>query len=318
MDIKDIEYIYAVYCEKSFSRAAEKLFITQPALSFIVKKVENSIGVPIFDRRVNPIKLTHEGEYYIECIKKILDIQREMEDYFRVLKNNITGDLKIGAPTYFCTYILPSMVQAFKKDFPDSNIELYEANDFDLTKYLQSGVIDVCITVEKFDGKIFDTIALKEELIILAVPASLSINDKLEKYRLTFEDVSSNLYLEDIYPPVSMRHFEKEPFLFQKKGNDMYKRGLEICKNAGFIPNISMYLDQLMTSYYVALAGKGIAFIRSDIASHVDYTDKLYFYKIDDKNTTRTINVSYKKNDKKSNIMENFLEFIDNYRVDMT
>ena len=67
----ELTYLYAVYTEGSFSKAAEKLFITQPALSIAIKKIEDEIGMPLFDRKKKPLKLTDAGEIYIDAIKKM-------------------------------------------------------------------------------------------------------------------------------------------------------------------------------------------------------------------------------------------------------
>ena len=75
----------------------------------------------------------------------------------------------------------------------------------------------------------------------------------------------------------------------------MYQRGLKLCKRAGFIPKVAMYLDQLLTAYYIACSGKGIAFVRAGLAQHLDPTNKLFFYKIDDNNSARNIMLYYKK-----------------------
>ena len=63
--LKDIEYIYAVYKERSFSKAARRLFISQPSLSAAVKRVEQELGLPLFNRSTSPVSLTEAGEYYI-------------------------------------------------------------------------------------------------------------------------------------------------------------------------------------------------------------------------------------------------------------
>ena len=70
------EYVYAVYEEKSFSKAAQKLYITQPALSTAIKKVEKKIGTPIFDRSTSPIGLTPGGEVYIDAIEKLFALEQ--------------------------------------------------------------------------------------------------------------------------------------------------------------------------------------------------------------------------------------------------
>ena len=70
------EYVYEVYEEKSFSKAAQKLYISQPALSTAIKKVEKKLGRPIFDRSTNPISLTPSGEIYIEAIEKLFALEQ--------------------------------------------------------------------------------------------------------------------------------------------------------------------------------------------------------------------------------------------------
>lgn len=80
--LKESNYIYEVYRCRSFSKAAEHLFISQPSLSAMVKRVEKEIGMPLFDRSCNPIQLTDAGRFYISHVEKIRQIQTEMEDYF--------------------------------------------------------------------------------------------------------------------------------------------------------------------------------------------------------------------------------------------
>ena len=89
-----MEYVYEVYLEKSFSKAAEKLFISQPSLSANVKRVEHHIGYPIFDRSTKPLSLTECGVQYIKAVEKIKSIQNEFEGFV-----NDWGDLKKGALT---------------------------------------------------------------------------------------------------------------------------------------------------------------------------------------------------------------------------
>lgn len=72
------EYIYAVYQEGSFSKAAQKLYVSQPWLSSVVKKVEQEIKTPIFDRSTTPISLTPAGQYYIQQVEKVMNIEEDM------------------------------------------------------------------------------------------------------------------------------------------------------------------------------------------------------------------------------------------------
>ena len=86
------EYVYAVYEEKSFSKAAQKLYITQPALSTAIKKVEKKIGTPIFDRSTSPIGLTPGGEVYIDAIEKLFALEQNTLNQLNNL-NGLLNDL---------------------------------------------------------------------------------------------------------------------------------------------------------------------------------------------------------------------------------
>ena len=310
--LKHMDYVYAVYLNKSFSKAAEELYISQPALSAAIKKIEDEIGLSIFDRSSNPVQLTLAGEYYIESIEKIMDIEKEMRTHLNRLLDNSRGTINVGGASFFCAYLLPTIVQEFKSKYPNYTVNLLEANADDLMKCLRSGIVDIIIDVEKRDPKIFDSFVWAEEQILLAVPSSYEVNKKLKKYRLTFEDVASGQYLNENYRKVSLSEFENENFLLLKKGNDMYQRSLKMCRSAGFSPKVSMHLDQLLTSYYIACNGKGIAFVRAGVTRYLEATNKLFFYKINDENSYRNIMLYHKKSQPLSKVGVDFIEFLNN------
>ena len=308
--LKYMDYVYAVYLNKSFSKAAQQLYISQPALSAAIKKVEEDIQLPLFDRSSNPIQLTPAGEYYIESIEKIMRIENEMAVHFNSLLDNNQGTVNVGSASFFCAHILPTMMQEFKVQYPGYKVNLLEANADDLVKCLRSGIVDIVLDVEKPDASVFDSIVWAEEQIVLAVPAAYEVNNRLEKYRLTFEDIGSGRYLEPRYPKVNMKQFENEMFLLLKKGNDMYHRGLKMCRRAGFTPKVAMQLDQLLTAYYIACSGKGITFVRTGVTHHLEATNKVFFYKIDDENSVRKIMLHYKKSQPLSKAGTDFIEFL--------
>lgn len=107
------EYIYAIYQEKSFSKAAKKLYVSQPWLSATVKKVEQQLQIPLFDRSTNPISLTDAGRYYIEQIERIMAIEEEMQRHFNEMRSVNNVELHIGSSMFFsvpmcCLSCLPT------------------------------------------------------------------------------------------------------------------------------------------------------------------------------------------------------------------
>ena len=99
--LKKMRYVYTVYEEKSFSKAAERLFVSQPSLSAMVKKVESDYGITIFDRTTTPVSLTPEGEYYIHTAKRVLKLETDMRQHFRECSKGLNGSVTFGGSSFF-------------------------------------------------------------------------------------------------------------------------------------------------------------------------------------------------------------------------
>lgn len=311
VEVRDMLYILAVCEERSFSRAAEKYYISQPALSKIVKRVEGNLGTQIFDRGSVPLRVTPEGEVFVEYFRKMQDIQREIELYCDEMRRHRKSDLNIGGPSFFCTYVLPPLTAAFKMENPAVNIKLIETNDSDLRKFLSAGIVDLGLSVEPNMPSHFDSFVLKKENIILAVPSALPVNRELESYAISYDDIRSGRFITPEIPGVPMERFAKENFLLLKRGNDMHRRGLKICQDAGFEPNIVMEMDQLLSAYYLAGTGSGITFIRASIPYYVGPSDDLIFYKIDHPDTNRELR-AYFRSGECTALQKTFIEYLRN------
>lgn len=116
--LKEMEYVYTVYEERSFSKAARKLYLSQPALSAAVRRAEAEIHTPIFDRSTNPIRLTAAGTYYIDAVKRILDIRQEMESYFDALAGECRGACGWGRPPSSAPMCCPISRRSFSVSTP--------------------------------------------------------------------------------------------------------------------------------------------------------------------------------------------------------
>ncbi|WMJ83049.1 LysR family transcriptional regulator [Oscillospiraceae bacterium LTW-04] len=308
--LRDMEYVYAVYQELSFSKAAQRLFITQPALSNKIKKIELQIRMPLFDRSTTPISLTAAGRAYINAAEKIMAIEKDLELQLAELSINHSGSISVGGAAFFCAHVLPELSSLFQERYPNCTVNILEGNTGDLTQCLQTGVVDFILDVDPMDSNTFIGQPMGEEHILLAVPAQIAINEQLKSYRLTFEEVRDGRFYDENCPKTDLGCFKHQDFLLLKKGNDMHQRASKMCRNAGFSPNVKMYLDQMLTSYYVASNGFGVTFIRNAITHYVEPTDKLFFYKIDDPNVVRGITLYYKKDTHLSPAARDFARFM--------
>ena len=308
--IREMEYIYAIYCAKSFSQAARDLHISQPALSGMVKKVENSLNTPLFDRSVTPIALTQAGEYYISCAGKILQIKSEMDEYFKNLSMHHMSGINIGAPSFFCIYVLPDFIKEFCSVHPECQINLVELNASDMASHLLKGTLDMMVDVRKNFPEGIESITVYCESILLAVPSYLPVNNGLEKFRLTFDDIESGKHLKKSFPAVDMNHFRNESFMLLRKGHDMTQRAIAICGEAGFVPNVVGEFDQMLSSYRMVQNGRGIAFVRDGVPRHVSPTDDVVFYKVSENFFYRDLMLNYRKDKEFSPLALEFIKFL--------
>lgn len=286
-------YIYEVYKERSFSAAAKNLFVSQPALSTSVKKAERALGITIFDRSTSPISLTEEGKLYIDSLEKIMKIEAETKERLSDLSEGRTGKITVSGENFVASFILPSVIMAFSDRYPGITVELVESNSPELRRELLTESIDLLIAHD-FDASLYTAVPLFDEALLLAVPTELSINRQLGAYALSTADVQAGRHLEDSCPAVDLRAFSEESFLLLKKGNDMYHRSEELCAAAGFEPQARIRLDQLITSYNLACAGMGIAFVSDKLVERAPGQNCVY-YRLSGEHAVRRMYIGYKR-----------------------
>lgn len=303
----EIDYVYAVYKEKSFSGAAKKLFVSQPALSSSIKKTETRLGITIFDRGSQPIALTDEGRVYIEAAEKIIAIRSALTERLNDMSELKTGKITVSGENYISSFIYPKIIIEFKNRYAGIDIEMVESNSHDLQDRLFNESVDLLIDYQ-FDPELYESHPLKDEHIILCVPKKLPINERLQSYRLTAKDIKSGNHLSPDCPSVSLSEFKDEDFVILKRGNYSHAHSLSLCADAGFVPNVKIYPDQMITSYNMTRAGMGVTLLPDLLIYSSPESGKCYFYKLSEQNSLRKLYVGFKKNRYKSRAVDEFIK----------
>lgn len=303
-----MHYVYEVYKERSFTKAAQNLYISQPSLSAMIKKTENEIGTPIFDRSTNPIQLTECGKRYIKSIEEIMDIQNNFENYVNNIDELRTGQIAIGGSNLFASFVLPPLISKFTQKYPFIRIRLVEAHTAMLEKQLAQGALDLVIDNYAFSNTIYDRQFFAKETLLLAVPKSFASNCTVVKYQLTAQDILANCHLSQKMPAVPLSPFREDPFIFLRSGNDTRIRAEKICQQHDLTPHIILKLDQQITSYNVACYGMGIAFVSDTVVRQTRPDPNIIFYKLHEEYSKRDIFFYHKHTKYITRAVEEFLK----------
>ena len=304
---RGMEYVYAVYKEKSFSKAAEKLFISQPSLSANVKREEKCVGYPIFDRSTKPLGLTEPGKKYIETVERIRTMQNEFMEYINDLGELKTGKLVLGGSSLYSSWVIPPLMGNFSKKYPLVQLELLEETTANLQKMLQNGEVDLVLDNCELDEEMFERKMFRKEYLLLAVPKSLEVNKELQEFQIEVEHIRDLSFLEENVQSVDLKYFSEEPFILLKPENDTRIRAMELCKQYDFVPNIVFELDQQMTSYNVTCSGMGVSFISNTLISKVPESPDVVYYKLAGDRACRNLYFYLKRTCYFSKVMREFL-----------
>ena len=279
---REIEYVYAVYQERSFTKAAQKMFLSQPALSAMVKKAEKKIGTPIFDRSTSPLRLTPAGEYYIEQAEKILRIQEETRDFFSRSIGRSDKQVRICGAAVYQAYVFPTIIANFREKNPDISVSWEEIRT-GLVQKLISNEADFFPEVNNYFSKEIDGVPWRDEELVLVVPSGLPVNERLAEFRFTPGEIRAGKHRENSARPVELTLFRDEQFVLMDETNDTCQRALSICNNAGFLPRLnSMTPGQMLTAYELAAQGSGCTFVSDTLVAHSDKNYPLFLYKLSD------------------------------------
>jgi LysR family hydrogen peroxide-inducible transcriptional activator len=145
MTLTELKYVVAVARERHFGRAAEACFVSQPTLSVAIKKLEDELGVPIFERRSSEVTLTPAGERIVAQAQRVLDEAALIKELAKAGKDPLVGPLRVGIIYTIGPYLLPSLIRQLLRDAPGMPLLLNENFTIKLLELLKNGEIDVAI-----------------------------------------------------------------------------------------------------------------------------------------------------------------------------
>lgn len=280
MDFHQFEYVMAIAEEKSISRAAKKLYISQPSLSQYIIRLEEQLGIKLFDRTTNPLILTFAGEKYLETAKNILNLDKQLKRELGDIADSKKGRLTIGIPIQTGRHILPLVLPEFHKRFPEIEIVVEEDTSIQLEELLVTGKMDIAILNLPIQDERILYEPISVEKMFLVVPPSQRTCSIIELQKQQKIDFS---FLKD------------EKFILLKPGNRMRLIADEIFNCAQFKPNIILEITNLDTAHRLATAGMGFTLIPENIIGILNTNQYQNYFLIDD--ITYTLVLAYRHGD---------------------
>ena len=191
--LTQLEYIVAIDEYRHFATAAEKCFVTQPTLSMQIKKLEDELGVIIFDRSRQPVVPTDLGAKLIEQARMTLSATQRIKEIIQEEQQEVEGTLKIGIIPTLAPYLLPVFIGPYIRKYPAVKVEVEELVSEEIIRRLKRDMLDVGLFVTPYhDEKIVERPVFYEEMLVYAHPDS----ELLKKKEVGHEDiVTSDIWM---------------------------------------------------------------------------------------------------------------------------
>ena len=294
MGLKQLVYMLKVAEEKSFTKAAQKLNIAQPSLSQYILNLEQSLGIALFDRTINPIMLTHAGEVFAIKAKEVLRLHHELITQMEDMAGLKVGKVKIGI-SQTGAHFIPKVLVNFYKKFPTVNVELMEASSSkEMEKWLQEGIVDLATLILPIESDTLSYEVIKEEKMVVALPASHMLAREIK------------LKERQHYPSISLNMLKDEKFILPKSTQRSRPIFDAMFKEAGLIPNILCETKTMDTANAIVASGLGVCFTLPQTIRAED-KDKLALFTLNSALMSRTLVLAYKQEKYLPKIAHEFL-----------
>ncbi len=236
MELHQLEYVRAVAKFQNFTRAAEEINVSQSSLSQQINKLENELGVRLFERTTRRVKLTPAGVDFVAHANNVLqeldDANRHIQEYLTVER----GHIELGVFPAIGSFNLTELIADFQKSFPGVKLSFREAECEELVEMLMDSKINLAFLSE------FDT-------------------DEVEFYNLLVDEVG--LIINPFHPlavqqSVSLAQVANEDFILPYQTSGLYKSFESACREAGFSPNVVYYCSHIDTNVGLVKSNMGI------------------------------------------------------------
>lgn len=258
MNTKEFSYIITLAKEKSITRAAERLFLTQPALSLFLTRLERELGVPLFHRSRGGLELTFAGKKYVDMAQRVLELERGFQQDLSLISQDHMGEIKVGASAHIGSLILPRVITRFNREYPNMEVQIVEGPSGALEKMIQERSIDIALMHLPLKSIQARYVPILKDRYILAFhkdnPLAAQIFPK-EGFR---------------FPFMNPRKLQGQKFILAHPYQRVRQISERILTHAGIIPDIFLVTSSVQTALRFAERTLASLFCQKVISSCSD------------------------------------------------
>lgn len=292
LELRQLRYFVEVAEREHISDAAEHLHVAQSAVSRQIANLEEELGTALFERVGRNVKLTPIGKIFLEhaitALNAIDYAVKQVEEYLDPQR----GSIKIGFPTSLASYVLPTVISAFKKEYPDVSFHLRQGSYRYLIEAVKNRELNLAFLgpVPRKDESINSMILFNENICAL-LPAN---------HRLAKRD---KIHLDEL---------RNDNFVLFPEGYILHKVVVDACKSAGFLPKVTSEGEDMDALKGMVAAGIGVTLLPE--SSFYDSTPRLTIkMKIDNPNITRNVGIIYPSNRELAPSEQVFIKFVNSF-----
>ncbi len=284
MTITQLKYVLAVAEYKNFTLAAEKCFVTQPTLSMQIQKVEEELGIQIFDRTKKPIKITEIGEKIVIQSKSIVNEADRIQDIVDQQKGFIGGEFRLGIIPTIMPTLLPMFLKNFIKKYPKIKLIIEELNTEDIIFKLNNGHLDAAIAATPLHEEKIKEVVLYFEPFVAYIPDDHNAFSKKE---------------------IEISDLNMDEILLLQDGHCFRDSVLNLCKNNN-IGNNQFQLESGSFETLIKLADEGLGTTLLPYLHTLDLKEKdqLKLRHFMEPKPAREVSLIYPKNELKIHIID--------------
>lgn len=286
---RNYEYFLAIVEAGSLTKAAEKLYVSQPSLSQYLRRLEASLDTQLFDRSFSPLRLTYTGERYYQYVLQMVKLDENVRKEFIDIKNQTSGRLRLGLAMWRSACLLPDIFPSFHAQYPNIHLELLEGKSDQLENWLMNDKVDIAVMnlPRTLNYSTLTCEPICEEHILLAAPTEHPAVQQLLQ--------ATNALPTENYPIAPLSLAGQIPLVLTKPGQNLTHEIRHALGKNHIEPDILMETGNLTTAINLTARGVACTFVPEEGAKVCQHPGAVTYFRIDSNDLVWELAAVYRK-----------------------